>query len=111
MKTSKENSYSSTGHCSTENTDLKIQDEYNPKKVNKVERQAPVFVKIDDYKDVLDILDLVKNKVSEAKKTLHEINEMKNQEDSELAIWSRELEEIDRKIDFIDHTLLEPENI
>ena len=76
-----------------------------------MERQAPVFVKIEDYKDVLDILDLVKNKVTDAKKTLHEINEMKNQEDSELAIWSRELDEIDRKVEFIDNTMLEPENI
>ena len=79
--------------------------------MNKLERQAPVFVKIEDYKDVLDILDLVKNKVTDAKKTLHEINEMKNQEDSELAIWSRELDEIDRKVEFIDNTMLEPENI
>jgi uncharacterized protein YfkK (UPF0435 family) len=79
--------------------------------VDKVERQAPVFVKIEDYKDVLDILDLVKNKVNEAKRSLHEINEMKNQEDSELAIWSRELDEIERKVEFIDNTLLEPENI
>lgn len=76
-----------------------------------MERQAPVFVKIDEYKDVLDILDLVKNKVNDAKNALHEINEMKNQEDNELAIWSRELDDIERKIDFIDSTLLEPENI
>ena len=76
-----------------------------------MERQAPVFVKVDEYKDVLDILDLVKNKIKEAKTTIHEINDLKNKEDSEIAIWSNEISDIERKIDFIDQTLLTPENM
>jgi len=76
-----------------------------------MERQAPVFVKVDEYKDVLDILDLVKNKIGEAKSTIQEINSLKNQEDAELAIWSNEIADIERKVDFIDQTLLEPENV
>ncbi|MBU2560891.1 MAG: hypothetical protein KKD17_01240 [Nanoarchaeota archaeon] len=76
-----------------------------------MERQAPVFVKVDEYKDVLDVLDLVKNKIREAKSTVQEINTLKNQEDSELAIWSGEIADIERKVDFIDQTLLEPENL
>ncbi|MFC1741228.1 hypothetical protein ACFL3V_01700 [Nanoarchaeota archaeon] len=76
-----------------------------------MERQAPVFVKVDEYKDVLDVLDLVKNKISDAKTTLHEINDLKNKEDAELALWSNEIADIERKVDFIDQTLLEPENI
>ena len=38
-----------------------------------------VFVKIDDYKDVLDIMNMIKNKLSEAKITLEEINKLKNE--------------------------------
>lgn len=76
-----------------------------------MEKQAPVFVKVDDYKDVLDILDLVKNKINDAKKTLHEINELKNDEDSELATWATEIADIEKKVEFIDSTLLEPENV
>lgn len=76
-----------------------------------MERQTPVFVKVDEYKDVLDILDLVKNKIKEAKSTVREINDLKNQEDSEIAIWSNEIADIERKVDFIDQTLLEPENV
>jgi uncharacterized protein Yka (UPF0111/DUF47 family) len=75
-----------------------------------MERQAPIFVKVDEYKDVLDILDLVKNKIREAKTTIGEINELKNQEDNEIALWSNEIADIERKVDFIDQTLLEPEN-
>ena len=76
-----------------------------------MERQTPVFVKVEEYKDVLDILDLVKNKIGDAKETLREINDLKNQEDTELATWSNEIADIERKVDFIDQTLLEPENI
>jgi uncharacterized protein YfkK (UPF0435 family) len=76
-----------------------------------MERQAPIFVKVEEYKDVLDILDLVKSKIKEAKTTLHEINDLKNQEDTELAIWSNEIADIEKKVEFIDHTLFEPENL
>ena len=76
-----------------------------------MDRQAPVFVKVDEYKDVLDILDLVKNKIQQAKATIHEINDLKNQEDTEVAIWANEIADIEKKVEFIDQTLLEPENV
>ena len=76
-----------------------------------MEGQTPVFVKVDDYKDVLDIVDLIKTKLDDAKKVIHQINELKNQEDSELELWYQEVEDITRKVDFIDKTLLEPENV
>ncbi|NQU79206.1 hypothetical protein HQ545_05565 [Candidatus Woesearchaeota archaeon] len=76
-----------------------------------MDRQTPVFVKVDEYKDVLNILDLIKNKISDAKGIISEINDLKNQEDSEIALWSNEISEMERKIEFIDQTLLEPENV
>lgn len=71
--------------------------------------EAPVFVKIDDYKDILDILELIKNKLNEARETLGNLNELKNEEDSELELWKSTLNEIERKVENIDRTLLEPE--
>ena len=71
---------------------------------------APVFVKIDDYKDILDVLDLIKDRLGEAKRTLADLNELKNDEDSELELWNSTLEEIDRKLSDIDRTLFEPES-
>jgi len=73
--------------------------------------EAPVFVKIDEYKDVLDITGMIRNKLDEAKRTLGKVNELKNQEDSELGSWSNALNEIERKIDFIDKALFEPESM
>ena len=71
---------------------------------------APVFVKIDDYKDILDVLDLIKGKLAEAKRTLADINELKNDEDAELELWSSTLNEIENKLDDIDGSLFEPES-
>lgn len=76
-----------------------------------MEKQTPVFVKIDEYKDVLDILDLIKNKINEAKITIQGINELKNQEDTELETWYHEVHDIEKRIEYIDNVLLEPENV
>ena len=72
--------------------------------------EAPVFIKIENYKDVLDVLDLIKDRLGEAKRTLADISEIKNDEDVELDLWSSTLEEMGRKIENIDRTLFEPES-
>ena len=73
--------------------------------------EAPVFVKVDDYKDILDILGLVKNKLDEARKTLSDINDIKKEEDSEIEMWNSTVEEIEKKLEDIQTTLLEPERV
>ena len=73
--------------------------------------EMPVFVKIEDYKDVLDVVNIIKNKIDDARKTLEKIKELKNDEDAELEVWNNSLNEIERKVDFIDKTLFEPETL
>jgi hypothetical protein len=70
--------------------------------------QMPVYVKVEQYKEVIDIMNLIKDKINEAKKILNNVYELKNQEDAELDQWSSELEEVERKINYIDTTLFEP---
>ncbi|MBS3098372.1 hypothetical protein J4209_06280 [Candidatus Woesearchaeota archaeon] len=70
---------------------------------------APVFVRIDEYKDVLDVMGLIKDKLNEARETLGRINELKNEEDSELELWDTTLEEIEKKVEAIDKNLFEPQ--
>ncbi len=72
------------------------------------DKTAPVYVKIDDYKDVLEILNLLKLKLGDAKDTISRVNELKNEEDAELDLWNTELEEIERKVNFIDRSLFDP---
>ena len=74
-------------------------------------KEMPVYVKVDDYKDVLDIIELIKEKIDESKGVLQKINDLKNAEDTELDIWNTEIEEVERKIAFVDKTLFEPQDI
>lgn len=63
---------------------------------------TPVFVKIDEYKEVLDVLDVIKAKLVGARNTLVEINKLKDEEDRELASWTKNVDEITQKITAID---------
>jgi predicted nucleic acid-binding Zn-ribbon protein len=67
-----------------------------------------VFVKIENYKDVLHTVGLVKDKLADAKKTLEDIKHLKQKEDSEIEMWEGKLNEIESKIDGVDHILFEP---
>ncbi len=72
------------------------------------ERAMPVFVRIDEYQDVLDVMNMIRNKLEDAKETLNKINELKNEEDAELELWRTGVEELERKMAFIDKALFEP---
>ncbi|HLC88474.1 MAG TPA: hypothetical protein VJG49_00395 [Candidatus Nanoarchaeia archaeon] len=72
--------------------------------------KMPVFVKIDEYNDVLNSMKMIRKKLEEAKETLLKVNDLKNEEDHQLEMWQNTLDEIEKKIDFIDHSLNEPEH-
>jgi tetrahydromethanopterin S-methyltransferase subunit G len=76
-----------------------------------MEDQTPVFVKIDEYKDVLSVLDLIKTKLSQARTTLNKINEIKDKEDLELQVWKHGLEELEKKVEYVDNKLLHPSGL
>ena len=67
-----------------------------------------VFVKTDEYNDILDIIALINEKVREARMILGKIDDLKNQEDLELDAWKSSLDDVERKLKYIDQTLFEP---
>ncbi|MCK4670384.1 MAG: hypothetical protein KAT43_04205 [Nanoarchaeota archaeon] len=75
------------------------------------EKEMPIFVRIEEYRDVLDVINMIKHKLSEAKEAINRINELKNEEDLELERWESGLEAIERKVQFIDKSLFEPESV
>ena len=72
------------------------------------ESRAPVFVKIDEYKDIVDIIVLMREKLRQAKFLLDKIAELKAQEDAELATWAKELEDVEARVSSVDKSLSEP---
>ena len=71
--------------------------------------RMPIFVRVDEYDDVLNLVRIIRKKLDEAKETLLKVNELKNEEDHQIEMWQSTLAEIDKKIDFINHSLNEPE--
>ena len=71
----------------------------------------PVYVKIDQYKDIIDIINLIKKKIEEAKRNLRSVDELKNKEDQEIALWHEEIEDMEKRIDLINRTLEEPQEV
>ncbi len=69
--------------------------------------EQPVFVKIDEYKDAMNLLDTIKSKITEANKTITKINDLIAKEETELERWKAQVEEVETKIGFIDKTLFE----
>lgn len=71
--------------------------------------RMPVFVKVEEYENVLGLVKTIRKKLDEAKETLHRVNELKNEEDHQLEIWHNTLEEVEKKVDFITNSLNEPQ--
>ena len=72
------------------------------------EKKLPVFMKIDNYKDLLDSFELIKRKVKDAKAILAKLEEIKAREESELETWEAILSDVEKKINELDEIFLEP---
>lgn len=71
--------------------------------------EKTVFVKIDKYRDVLDVINLIKKRVEEAKAILHRINSIKAKENSEIENWKIEIDGVEKKVREINNYMCEPE--
>jgi hypothetical protein len=67
----------------------------------------PVFVKIDEYQELLNIVDVIKANLLKTKATITTINELKKKEDDILGNWNTSIEELQKKVDDIGKTLFE----
>lgn len=76
-----------------------------------VGKKADVFIKLDEYKDIMDIVNLIQQKIKQSRALLHRVEELKAQEDSQLEEWKASLDEVDKRMEFIDKVLLEPETM
>jgi protein subunit release factor A len=72
-------------------------------------KEMPIYIRIEEYKDVLEAINVIKNKLEDAKELLAEINEIKDQEDKELSQWESGLDDVEKKLRVIDKTLFEPQ--
>ncbi len=67
----------------------------------------PIFVEIDDYKEALEKIENIKNKIKDAEQVLDEITRLKQEEDHQLESWRRDIENIKEKLLDVDQKLFE----
>ena len=65
----------------------------------------PIFVRIEEFKEVRDLLKLLRGKVKDAKQTLSAVDTLKRQEEQELRSWNAEIDDVERRLDFIEKVL------
>lgn len=71
------------------------------------ETRGPLFVKIDDYKAILHGISVVKNNVDEANNIIKRLGTIRTEKDKEFEKWKSKLEDLNRKLVYIDKTIFE----
>ncbi|RME53588.1 hypothetical protein D6783_01570 [Candidatus Woesearchaeota archaeon] len=69
----------------------------------------PVYVKIDEYKELLEVVKVLAKKVERAEQTLKKIGEIRDKEEAEIKAWYRNLDEVKKRVSSISTTLLDNE--
>lgn len=67
--------------------------------------EKPIFVKIDAYEDIRDIVNIIKQKIAVARGTLDKIQQLRHEEEAELEMWQGEIEDVEKKVAFMDKSL------
>ncbi len=68
-------------------------------------KAGPIFIKIDKYRDVLKEVNKIKADFDKSKSILSSMVEIKASEDKELESWKYGLEDIRKKLSFIDNSI------
>lgn len=71
--------------------------------------KSPVFIKIEEYRKVLDTVDALKKQIVTIRKTITDINKLRDEEQEELTQWTQRVDDIEQKILLVDNVLFEPE--
>ena len=72
-------------------------------------QKSSVFIKIDNYRDVLDIADELKQQLLAVKESYKELEALREKESQELSHWKKHLQAIENQLHEVDQTLFEPE--
>jgi protein subunit release factor A len=100
-------SYEPSFPNSTDNIKEAISKPMFPESKSNLEEEKAIFVQIDKYKQAIDTLEMIKEKLKTSQSILNELNELKKQEDAEFAEWQSNIEEIKEKLSVVDGNLFE----
>ncbi|MAG52904.1 MAG: hypothetical protein CMH62_02985 [Nanoarchaeota archaeon] len=102
-------SYEPSFPSSSENIKSAISKPLFPEAEQKssISEEKAIFVQIDKYKQAIDTLEMIKEKLKTSQTILNELNELKKQEDAEFSEWQANIEEVKEKLSVVDNNLFE----
>jgi len=80
--------------------DKTIEEELPSKKVRS--RLKPIFVGVDDYNEIMNHTNVIRSKLLEAEDFAKKLNHLKSDENKLLDKWQSKVEEIDKKLTYVD---------
>ncbi|GEM_PF-2442084 len=81
-----------------------------PQSFNKrmnLDEDKPLFIRIDNYKKAMSMLDALKEKLTDAEDVLKGLEEVRSQEELKLETWKRDIQGLKEKLLSIDKELFE----
>ncbi|MFP4402991.1 MAG: hypothetical protein ACOC3X_00410 [Nanoarchaeota archaeon] len=72
--------------------------------------EKKVFVRLNEYKEAIDLFEELKNKLNDAKDSISNIEKLHNEEKEEITVWENSLVEIEKKIGYVDSLILGKED-
>ena len=99
--------YEPTFPSSLDNIKRAVQDFDHEERSLAVPEEKAIFVKIDKYKEAIDTLEIIKEKLKTAQAVLNELRELKRKEEAELEEWQNSINDIKEKLTLVDNNLFE----
>lgn len=72
-----------------------------------VPEEKAIFVKVEKYKEAIDTLEIIKEKLKTAQSVLNELRELKSKEEAELEELQSTINDIKEKLTLVDNNLFE----
>ncbi len=66
---------------------------------------GPIFVKVDDYQQINDTVAQIKQRISESRTLLDQIEKLKREEDGYLQKWKAGIAELEKRTGNVDQLL------
>lgn len=99
--------YEPTFPSSLDNIKRAVQDFDREERPLAVPEEKAIFVKVDKYKEAIDTLEIIKEKLKTAQTVLNELRELKRKEEAELEEWQGTINNIKEKLTLVDNNLFE----
>jgi|TARA_B100000315_G_C14570499_1_gene585217 predicted nucleic acid-binding Zn-ribbon protein len=64
-----------------------------------------IFVKINEYNEVLKIMQIVKEKIAKTEETIKKLSDLKEEEINELSDWSKKIETVKNNVEEMEKQL------